>query len=171
MKKKYYLIKKNIVMLSVFIFAIAHLLLPHPAFGQENDVLITPMPSIPRQIFCGLFYFLDFSCRRDITYIVATGPHLFKSGDSISSSQPKASNVFPVNIQNASINGGNIQILQGSQGSSGPFGDTGAQGSTGATGSTGAAGISVTDPMTTIGDLVYRNGSNVTARLPVGSSG
>lgn len=28
-----------------------------------------------------------------------------------------------------------------------------------------------TDPMTTIGDLIYRNGSNVTARLPVGTNG
>lgn len=29
----------------------------------------------------------------------------------------------------------------------------------------------LTDPMTTIGDMIYRNGSNVTARLPIGSDG
>jgi hypothetical protein len=35
----------------------------------------------------------------------------------------------------------------------------------------GGGGSTYTDPMTTIGDTIYRNGSNVTSRLPIGTSG
>lgn len=36
---------------------------------------------------------------------------------------------------------------------------------------TGAISSFMVDPMTTVGDMVYRNSSNLTARLPVGSNG
>lgn len=49
-------------------------------------------------------------------------------------------------------------------------------GSSGQLLSTNGSGVTswitgLTDPMTTIGDMIYRNGSNVTSRLPIGTAG
>lgn len=63
---------------------------------------------------------------------------------------------------------------------SGNTGPTGLQGNTGNTGMTGLTGAGVTgptgptgatDPMSTIGDMIIRNSSNVMARLPIGITG